>query len=106
MGGGFIRTARAKGVCERAVRRRRTGRNPYLPVVTSLAISLGFVVGGAIILEGIFNYKGLGTYLLIGIFNHDQFLAGAVLFMISVLVISGNIVADILYGWLDPRVRF
>jgi len=106
MGEDFILTARAKGLSERAVRRRHAARNAYLPVVTSLAISLGFVVGGAIILEGIFNYKGLGTYLLIGIFNHDQFLAGAVLFMISVLVISGNIVADILYGWLDPRVRF
>ncbi len=105
MGEDFILTARAKGLTERAVRRRHAARNAYLPVVTSLAISLGFVVGGAIILEGIFNYQGLGTYLLLGIFNHDQFLAGAVLFMISVLVISGNIVADILYGWLDPRVR-
>src|SRR2546428_13185685 len=106
MGEDFILTARAKGLSERAVRRRHAARNAYLPVVTALAISLGFVVGGAVILDGIFYYQGLGTYLLIGIFNHDQFLAGPVLVMISVLVISGNIVADILYGWLDPRVRF
>jgi peptide/nickel transport system permease protein len=105
LGEDFILTARAKGLSERAVRKRHAGRNAYLPIVTSLSISLGFVVGGAIILESIFTYRGLGTYLLIGILSHDQFLAGAVLFLISILVISGNIVADILYGVLDPRVR-
>ncbi len=106
MGEDFILTAKAKGLSERVVRRRHAARNAYLPVVTSLAISLSFVVGGAIILEQIFTYRGLGTYLLTGILSHDQFLAGAVLFMISVLVIVGNIVADIMYGVLDPRVRF
>ena len=62
-------------------------------------------VGGAIILEYIFSYYGLGSYLLIAITSQDRFLAGSILFLISVLVIFGNIVADILYGVLDPRVR-
>lgn len=106
MGEDFILTAKAKGLSERVVRRRHAARNAYLPVVTSLAISLSFVVGGAIILEQIFTYRGLGTYLLTGIINHDQFLAGAILFIISLLVILGNIAADIMYGVLDPRVRF
>ena len=79
--------------------------NPEPDSVTSLAISLGFVVGGAIILEYIFSYYGLGSYLLIAILSSDRFLAGSILFLISVLVIFGNIVADILYGVLDPRVR-
>lgn len=105
MGEDFILTAKAKGLSERAVRKRHAGRNAYLPVVTSLAISLGFVVGGAIILESIFSYSGLGSYLLIAITRQDRFLAGSILFLISVLVILGNIVADLLYGVLDPRVR-
>ncbi|TLZ46197.1 MAG: ABC transporter permease [Methanobacteriota archaeon] len=105
MGEDFILTARAKGLRERIVRRRHAARNAYLPVVTSLTISLAFVVGGAIILESIFSYFGLGYYFLQSIFNQDQFLAGAILWIIAVLVIFGNIVADILYGVLDPRVR-
>ncbi len=105
MGEDFILTAKAKGLSERVVRRRHAARNAYLPVVTNLAISLGFVIGGAIILEYIFSYYGLGSYLLAAIQNQDRFLAGSILFLISVLVIFGNIVADILYGVLDPRVR-
>ncbi len=105
MGEDFILTARAKGLSERVVRKRHAARNAYLPVVTSLAISMGFVVGGAIILEYIFSYYGLGSYLLSAITAQDRFLAGSILFLISVLVIFGNIIADILYGVLDPRVR-
>jgi len=105
MGEDFILTAKAKGLSERVVRKRHAARNAYLPVITSLAISLGFVVGGAIILEYIFSYYGLGSYLLLAIIFQDRFLAGSILFLISVLVIFGNIVADVLYGVLDPRVR-
>src|SRR2546428_2039785 len=105
MGEDFILTAKAKGLSERIVRKRHAARNAYLPVVTSLAISLGFIVGGAIILEYIFSYYGLGSYPLIAITSQDRFLPGSILFLISVLVIFGHIVADILYGVLDPRVR-
>ena len=105
MGEDFILTARAKGLSERVVRRRHAARNAYLPVITSFTISLAFIVGGAIILEGIFSYFGLGYYFLRSIVNQDQFLAGALLWIIAVLVIFGNIVADVLYGVLDPRVR-
>ena len=105
MGEDFILTARAKGLSERTVRRRHAARNAYLPVVTSFTIALAFVIGGAIILEGVFSYFGLGYYFLQAIVNQDQFLAGALLWIIAVLVIFGNIVADMLYGVLDPRVR-
>jgi peptide/nickel transport system permease protein len=105
MGEDFVLTARAKGLSERIVRRRHAARNAYLPVLTSFTISLAFVIGGAIILESIFSYFGLGYYFLRSIFNQDEFLAGALLWIIAVLVIFGNIVADILYGVLDPRVR-
>ncbi len=105
MGEDFILTARAKGLSERVVRKRHAARNAYLPIVTSIVIALGFTVGGAIILEQIFSYFGMGYWLLNSITTQDRFLAGAILFMISLLVILGNIVADILYGVLDPRVR-
>lgn len=105
MGEDFILTARAKGLSERIVRKRHAARNAYLPIATSIVISLGFVVGGAIILEQIFSYFGMGYWLLNSITTQDRFLAGAILFMISLLVIVGNIVADVLYGVLDPRVR-
>lgn len=105
MGEDFILTARAKGLSERAVRKRHAARNAYLPIATSIVIALGFVVGGAIILEQIFSYFGMGYWLLQSITSQDRFLAGAILFMISLLVIVGNIIADVLYGVLDPRVR-
>ena len=105
MGEDFILTARAKGLSERIVRKRHAARNAYLPIVTSIVIALGYVGGGAIILEQIFSYYGMGWYLLTSITTQDRFLAGAILFMISLLVIIGNIVADVLYGVLDPRVR-
>lgn len=105
MGEDFILTARAKGLSERVVRSRHAARNAYLPIVTSLAISLGFVVGGAIVLEQIFSFYGLGWYFLQAVTRKDYFLAGADLFLIAVLVILGNIIADIMYGVLDPRVR-
>jgi peptide/nickel transport system permease protein len=105
MGEDFILTARAKGLSERVVRKRHAARNAYLPIATSIVISLGFVVGGAIILEQIFSYFGMGYWLLNSIVSQDRFLAGAILFMISLLVILGNIIADVLYGVLDPRVR-
>jgi peptide/nickel transport system permease protein len=105
MGEDFILTARAKGLSERIVRKRHAARNAYLPIVTSIVIALGFTVGGAIILEQIFSYFGMGYWLLNSITTQDRFLAGAILFMISLLVILGNIVADIMYGVLDPRVR-
>ena len=105
LGEDFILTARAKGLSARRVRNRHVARNAYLPIVTTLAISLGFVIGGAIILEGVFSYYGMGYYLLQSIFRQDNMLAGAILYLISVVVILGNIVADVLYGVLDPRVR-
>jgi peptide/nickel transport system permease protein len=105
LGEDFILTARAKGLSARKVRNRHAARNAYLPIVTTLAISLGFVIGGAIILEQVFSYYGMGWYLLQSILRQDNMLAGAILYLISILVILGNIVADVLYGVLDPRVR-
>lgn len=105
MGEDYILTAKAKGLSERIVRRRHANRNAYLPIVTSFTISMAFAINGAIILEQIFTYQGVGWYFLQSIFNQDHFLAGATLYIISLLVIFGNLAADLMYAWLDPRVR-
>lgn len=105
MGEDYILTAKAKGLTERRVRRHHANRNAYLPIVTSFTIALAFSIGGAIILESIFSYFGVGYYFLQAILNQDQFLAGATLYIISLLVVFGNIIADLMYAWLDPRVR-
>jgi peptide/nickel transport system permease protein len=105
MGEDYILTAKAKGLTERAVRRRHANRNAYLPIVTSFTIALAFAIGGAIILESIFSFFGVGYYFLLAILNQDQFLAGATLYIIALFVVFGNIIADLTYAWLDPRVR-
>lgn len=105
MGEDYILTAKAKGLPERIVRRRHANRNAYLPIVTSFTIALAYSIQGAIILEGIFSFFGVGYYFLQAILTQDQFLAGATLYIITLLVVFGNIIADMTYAWLDPRVR-
>ncbi len=105
MGEDYILTAKAKGLPERIVRKKHANRNAYLPIVTSFTLAFAFAIGGAIILEQIFSYQGVGWMYLQAIFNQDHFLAGATLFIIALLVIVGNVIADITYAFLDPRVR-
>lgn len=105
MGEDYIITAKAKGLPEHLVRSRHANRNAYLPIVTSFTISLALAVSGAVILEQIFAFKGIGYTYLEALLTQDQFMAGATLFILSLLVIFSNILADVLYGWLDPRVR-
>lgn len=101
----YILTAKAKGLKERQVRIKHANRNAYLPIVTSLTLTMASVLGGAVIFEQVFSYPGMGLLYLEALYNQDQFLAGAILFILSLLVIVANIIADLLYGWLDPRVR-
>ncbi len=105
MGEDYILTAKAKGLPEKVVRNKHARRNAELPIVTSFVLSLAYAIGGAVILEQIFSYYGVGYTYLEALTRQDFFLAGATLFIISLLVILGNILADILYGVLDPRVR-
>ncbi len=105
MGEDYILTAKAKGLPEKVVRNKHARRNAMLPIVTAFVLSLSYSIGGAVILEQIFSYYGVGYTYLQALLQQDFFLAGAALFIISLLVIIGNIIADILYGFLDPRVR-
>jgi peptide/nickel transport system permease protein len=106
LGQDYIRTARSKGLTERAVLMRHAVRNSLIPVVTLIALGIPGIFGGAIITEQIFRVNGLGQYLIIAIQGGDLPTVQTLTFIFAVLVVLFNIVADVLYGVLDPRVVY
>jgi peptide/nickel transport system permease protein len=102
----YVTTARAKGITERAVVTRHVVRNALIPVVTLVALSMPAVFGGAIVTEQIFRIPGIGSLLISSILANDTPVIMAVTFVFACLVILFNLFADILYGWLDPRISY
>lgn len=105
LGEDFITVAHARGLSERRILTTYVGRNAMLPLVTRLAISIGFVVGGSVIVESIFLYPGLGRLLADAIRFRDYTTMQGVFLVIAFSVVASNILADLVYGFLDPRVR-
>lgn len=103
---GYVRTARAKGLSEVIVMNRHVVRNSLIPVVTLLALSIPGIFSGAIITENIFRINGLGQLLLLSIGQNDLPMVQSLVFMFAALTVLFNIVADVLYGVLDPRIRY
>ena len=101
----FVRTARAKGAPERQVLLSHTLRNALLPVVTMLGMDIGIGLGGAIFTETVFNLPGLGQTAVIGISNQDLAIVQGVIVFATVAIIIFNLVVDLLYAWIDPRIR-
>jgi peptide/nickel transport system permease protein len=101
----YLTTARAKGLPDRLVRRRHAVPNALLPIVTLIFYSFGFILGGSVIIEAIFNWPGLGllTYQAIG--NFDYPVIQGIFLLSSALVIAFSLLADLSYGYIDPRVR-
>lgn len=102
----YVTTARAKGLSEWVVTLRHVTRNALIPVVTLVALQMPVVFGGAIVTEQIFRVPGIGSLLIDAILANDTPVIMAVTFVFSCLVILFNLIADILYGWLDPRISF
>lgn len=102
----YIATAKAKGVPERSIIFRHALKNASLPLITSAALAFGFMISGAIITEGVFSWPGMGTWIFVAIGNNDYSVLQAVFYIIAVLVIAANIIADILYGIIDPRIKY
>jgi peptide/nickel transport system permease protein len=102
----YVTTARAKGLAERVVVRKHIVRNALTPVVTLVALQMPAVFGGAIVTEQIFRVPGIGSLLISAILANDTPVIMAVTFVFSCLVILFNLIADLLYGWLDPRVAY
>jgi peptide/nickel transport system permease protein len=102
----YVRTARAKGLAEIKVIMRHVVRNSLIPVVTLMALSAPTIFSGALITEQIFRVPGIGSLLITSIQNNDIPVIMAITFTFSVLVVVFNMFADVMYGVLDPRIRY
>ncbi|MGO4665145.1 ABC transporter permease [Bosea sp. 2KB_26] len=102
----YVTTARAKGLSETKVTIRHVARNALIPVVTLVALQMPAVFGGAIVTEQIFRVPGIGSLLITAILANDTPVVMAVTFVFACLVVFFNLIADLLYGWLDPRISF
>jgi peptide/nickel transport system permease protein len=102
----YVTTARSKGLSERAVINKHVVRNAMIPVVTLIALQMPAVFGGAIVTETIFRIPGIGSLLIDAILRNDTPVIMAVTFVTAALVIAFNLLADIVYGWLDPRISY
>ena len=102
----YIRLARAKGLRNRVVMRRHALRTALIPVVTLAALTVSGALTGAVITETVFRWRGLGTFLTASIGAFDAFAVMAFLVLSGVLVVGANLIADLLYGVLDPRIRY
>lgn len=105
LGEDYITTARAKGVPERLVLNRHAVRNALLPTVTLIALSFGYVIGGAITVEVVFSYQGLGLLTYTSIVGKDYWVLQGLFLFFSAAVIAFNLISDLVYAYLDPRVR-
>ena len=102
----YVRTARAKGMSESVVVMRHVLRNSMIPVVTVIALGIPSIFGGAIITEQVFKVNGLGQLLIIALQGSDIPMVMTITFLLAVLIVLMNLIADILYGVLDPRIRY
>ncbi len=102
----YVTTARSKGLAERVVIVKHVVRNALIPVVTLVALQMPAVFGGAIVTEQIFRVPGIGSLLIDAILRNDTPVIMGVTFVFSILVIVFNLTADLLYGWLDPRISY
>jgi peptide/nickel transport system permease protein len=105
LGEDYVRTARAKGLSEWVVIRGHVLRNALIPVVTVLGLQLGTLIGGAVITEYVFALPGVGRLVVDAVFARDYPLVQGVILLIAVGFILSNLLVDILYGWIDPRIR-
>ena len=102
----YVTTARSKGIGRTRVLLRHVVRNAMIPVVTLIALQMPIVFGGAIVTEQIFRIPGIGSLLITAILANDTPVVMAVTFVFACLVVLFNLIADLLYGWLDPRIAF
>ena len=102
----YVRTAWAKGLDERTVIVRHSIKNAFIPVITVIGGQLANVIGGTVILENIFNIPGMGQLALTALNGRDYPVVSAIVLLVSLVVLVCNLLVDISYSWLDPRVRY
>jgi peptide/nickel transport system permease protein len=102
----YILTARAKGLTEKVIRDRHAAPNAALPVVTTVGLSLAFSINGGALTETVFTWPGIGRELVFAVSQNDYPLAQATFLLITFVVLISNLVVDVLYAYLDPRIRY
>ncbi|MEE9137315.1 MAG: ABC transporter permease [candidate division NC10 bacterium] len=102
----YVRTARAKGLWEKVVITRHAMKNALLPVITVIGLEFAFLIGGLVVTEQVFNLNGLGKLLVQSIAQRDYTMTQTLVLLVAVTFVLVNFVIDILYGWLDPRIRY
>jgi peptide/nickel transport system permease protein len=102
----YVRTARAKGLVEKVVINRHALKNALLPVVTIIAIEFAFLIGGLVVTEQVFNLNGVGKLFVDSVGNQDFVLTQQLVMMVVLIFVITNIVVDVFYAWLDPRIRY
>ncbi len=105
LGEDYVTVARARGLSDFRILSAYVGRNATLPLFTRLAITIGFAVGGSVLLESLFTYRGIGFQLAQAISQRDYPVMQGIFIVITAAVVVANLLADLLYGWLDPRIR-
>jgi peptide/nickel transport system permease protein len=102
----YIRTAWSKGLRERIVIVRHALKNGLIPVLTLKGISIVHILGGSVLIETVFNIPGMGRLAVDSVLNQDYPYVQAVTLVIALAVVLANLIVDIAYGWLDPRIRY
>jgi peptide/nickel transport system permease protein len=102
----YIETARAKGLSENTVNYKHALRNAYIPIITTVGLQIGALLGGAIITETVFSISGIGRMIVQGIFDRDYPVVQGGIIVITTTVLIINILVDILYGFVDPRIKY
>ena len=102
----YIRTARAKGLLEQIIINRHALKNALLPVVTLIGIEFAFLIGGLVVTEQVFNLNGIGRLFVLSVQNQDNTLTQALVMLVVTIFVITNLAVDLLYAWLDPRIRF
>ncbi len=106
LGQDYVRTARAKGVAERSVINRHALKNALIPVITVVGINFGFLLGGSVIIEIVFARQGIGDVIIKAIFAHDFYLVQGGIIVTAVLFVLVNLIVDLTYGLIDPRISY
>jgi peptide/nickel transport system permease protein len=102
----YIRTARAKGLVEMLILKRHALKNAMLPVLTVTGIEFAFLMGGLVVTEQVFNLNGLGLLFVQAVTRRDYTMTQALVLLVAAVFIIVNFFMDLMYGWLDPRIRY
>jgi peptide/nickel transport system permease protein len=102
----YIRTAWSKGLTERRVVMKHALKNSFIPIVTMTGMGISAIIGGTVLIEQVFNIPGMGRLAVDSLFQHDYPYVQAITLIITVTIVASNLLVDLSYGWLDPRIRY